>query len=325
MHNVTKRKILLVSDEGVADRELTMQLAACGYDTTITSLAEGAHLDGATGVALVLVDAASIGADVRKEIANVCHLRWAAPVLFVLHADEALSVAHDATTAAYSCMPRPRTDRELFLSIELEIARKERTTVVSEKENRFFSVSNDMLCFLNFSGHFAWLNAAWERTLGHTLDELMSKPFIEFVHPDDRERTLRQNAAVRAGGQARAFENRYMCKDGSYRWLHWNAAPHIGSQVIYSVARDITERKQAEAEREELLQALQKALAEVNSLREILPLCSYCRRVRDDENYWHTVEQYINTNTATRFSHSICPSCLESEVNPELDALERGQ
>ena len=53
----------------------------------------------------------------------------------------------------------------------------------------------------------------------------MSRPFIEFVHPDDRERTLAQNGEVRGGGQALGFENRYLCKDGSYRWLLWNAAP----------------------------------------------------------------------------------------------------
>ena len=60
------------------------------------------------------------------------------------------------------------------------------------------------------------------RTLGFTIDELRARPFIEFVHPDDRERTLRQNGDVRQGGRALGFENRYLCKDGSYRWLLWN-------------------------------------------------------------------------------------------------------
>ena len=91
------------------------------------------------------------------------------------------------------------------------------------------------------------------RTLGFTRDELMSKRFIEFVHPDDRERTLLQNHGVRGGGQARSFENRYMCRDGSYRWLLWNATPDPGRQVIYGVARDITEPKHAEDERDALV------------------------------------------------------------------------
>jgi hypothetical protein len=146
----------------------------------------------------------------------------------------------------------------------------------------------------------------------------MSRPFIEFVHPDDRERTLNQNATVRGGGQAVGFENRYLCKDGSYRWFRWNAAPDLGHSVIYSVARDVTEVKQAEEERERLVTELQDALAEVRTLQEILPICSYCRKIRDDENYWHTVEGYISEHTSTRFSHSICPSCMKIHVEPHL-------
>jgi PAS domain S-box-containing protein len=183
-------------------------------------------------------------------------------------------------------------------------------------EDAFFDVAIDMLCLLDFDGYFRRLNPAWEKTLGYTLEELMSRPFIEFVHPDDRERTLRQNAEVRAGGKALSFENRYICKDGSSRWLRWNAAPDAAHQGIYSVARDVTESKRASEEREQLVVELRAALAEVQTLRDILPICSYCRKIRDDENYWHTVEDYIGRHTATRFSHGICPHCLET--HPEL-------
>jgi PAS domain S-box-containing protein len=187
-------------------------------------------------------------------------------------------------------------------------------------EERFFAISIDMLCFLDFNGYFKRLNPAWERTLGFTTDELMSRPFIEFVHPDDRERTLNQNREVRGGGQALGFENRYRCKDGSYRWFLWNAASDVGARVIYSVARDVTDRKRAEEERERLVRQLQAALAEVRMLQKILPICSYCRKIRDDANYWHTVESYIGEHTDSRFSHGVCPTCYESELGREADA-----
>jgi PAS domain S-box-containing protein len=192
------------------------------------------------------------------------------------------------------------------------------TASIPDIGERFFEVSIDMLCFLDFNGYFKRLNPAWERTLGFTQEELMSKPFIEFVHPDDRERTLNQNAEVRGGGHALGFENRYLCKDGSYRWFRWNAASDRPEGVIYSVARDITEEKRAHLEREKLVAELQSALAEVKSLQEILPICSYCKRIRDDENYWHTVESYISDHTDSRFSHSICPSCMKTHVDPQL-------
>jgi PAS domain S-box-containing protein len=183
-----------------------------------------------------------------------------------------------------------------------------------ELEERFFDLSIDLLCMLDFRGHFMRLSPAWESTLGFTRAELMSQPFIEFVHPDDRGRTLQQNKDVRGGGHARSFENRYLCKDGSYRWLLWNAAPDTARHVIYGVARDVTERKRIEAERDALVRELQTALAEVKTLRGFLPICSYCKSIRDDENYWRSVEDYISTHTNTQFSHGICPSCYAKVV-----------
>ena len=195
---------------------------------------------------------------------------------------------------------------------------------IHELEGRFFDLSIDMLCCLDFSGYFRRLSPAWERTLGYTRDELMSQRFIEFVHPDDRERTLAQNGAVRGGGQAISFENRYRCKDGSYRWFHWNATPDLEARVIFSVARDITARKQAEEERDRLVGELQAALAEVKSLRAILPMCSYCQRIRDEDNNWHSLESYILQHTSSKFSHGYCPSCITTQVEPQLRALREG-
>ena len=180
-----------------------------------------------------------------------------------------------------------------------------------EFEDRFFTLSIDMLCIAHFSGYFLRLNPAWETTLGYSREELQSKRMFEFVHPDDRERTLEQNRIVRAGGQALGFENRYLCTDGSYKWLLWNARADLEHELIYSVARDITRRKQAENERERLVTELQDALAQVKELQEILPICMYCKNIRNDKDYWQSVETYISHHTRSRFSHGICPGCYD--------------
>lgn len=208
------------------------------------------------------------------------------------------------------------TDREVRAMAELALSRHEAAQAVREAD-AFFSVAIELFCFLDFNGYFKRLNPAWERTLGFTREEMMARPFIEFVHPDDRERTLAQNAIVRAGGQAVEFENRYLCKDGSFRWLVWNATRFTAGQVVYSVARDITVRKQAEAEKQRLMSELETSLAEVKELRGILPICSFCRKVRDDEYFWHTVESYIEVHTDSRFSHGVCPDCVKTHY-PEV-------
>jgi PAS domain S-box-containing protein len=214
------------------------------------------------------------------------------------------------------------SDRELALTLEMALCRDASARAVRDLES-FFAVSSDLFCFLDFGGYFRRLNPAWERTLGFTREELMSRRFIEFVHPDDRERTVAQNGAVRGGDNALGFENRYLCKDGSYRWLLWNSSPVDSAGVIYGVARDITARKLAEDERARLLAELQTTLAELKTLREILPICAYCRKIRDDQDYWSTVESYIARHTNTQFSHGICPHCMETVVEPQLAALER--
>lgn len=116
-----------------------------------------------------------------------------------------------------------------------------------ETGNRFIAMSVDMFCIVGFDGYFKSLNPSWKTTLGFTTEELMAKPRTSFIHPEDRAATDREIARLERGETTLAFENRYLCKDGSYKWLLWNAVSSPGQGVVYAVARDITNRKVAEA------------------------------------------------------------------------------
>jgi PAS domain S-box-containing protein len=116
-----------------------------------------------------------------------------------------------------------------------------------ETGNRFMELSVDLFCVAGFDGFFKNLNPSFEKTLGFTTNELMAKPYIEFIHPDDHPATVVEKDGLKAGKVTFAFENRYLCKDGSYKWLLWNAVSVSEQEAIYAVARDITERKRAEA------------------------------------------------------------------------------
>jgi len=109
--------------------------------------------------------------------------------------------------------------------------------------DQFFNVSLDLKCIVNTDAYFLRLNPAWERTLGYTLEELMAKRFLEFVHPDDLGRTREAVSTLASQQKVASFENRYRCKDGTYRWLEWSSASD--GKLIYAAARDVTERKQA--------------------------------------------------------------------------------
>jgi PAS domain S-box-containing protein len=115
-----------------------------------------------------------------------------------------------------------------------------------ETGNRFMNLSLDMHCTIGFDGLFRSLNPSWTRVLGFSTAELLSRPRMTFIHPEDQARTAVEFAHVQEGESAVAFENRYQCKNGEYKWLLWNAVCVPEKQVIYAVARDITKRKNAE-------------------------------------------------------------------------------
>jgi PAS domain S-box-containing protein len=116
----------------------------------------------------------------------------------------------------------------------------------TEELDRFFSVSLDLLCIADTGGYFRRLNREWENTLGYSLQEMEDSLFINYVHPEDVDRTLNELVLLANHENTLNFVNRYRCRDGSYRWLEWRAVP-IGN-LIYAAARDISNRKLAEQE-----------------------------------------------------------------------------
>ena len=120
-------------------------------------------------------------------------------------------------------------------------------TRAAEDLERIFDLSPDMICTAGFDGYFKKLNAAFQRTLGYTREELRAAPFLSFVHPADQTRTLNMAGELSKGGKVVLFENRYRCKDGSYRWFQWSSTPDLDQQLIYAVCRDVTEQRESAA------------------------------------------------------------------------------
>jgi two-component system cell cycle sensor histidine kinase/response regulator CckA len=111
----------------------------------------------------------------------------------------------------------------------------------------FFEMSLDLLCVAGFDGYFKRVNPSWTRTLGWSVEELFARPSIEFVHPDDREATLAARGRLRNGLSMGTLTNRYLCKSGEIRFLEWRSVAHMGRQLVYAAARDVTDQRHAEA------------------------------------------------------------------------------
>lgn len=135
----------------------------------------------------------------------------------------------------------------------------EKLKIAQEELERLFDLVPDLVCIASTSGYLMKINKAWKVTLGFTEEELLSEPFENFIHPDDVEPTRLEVARQIGGNTTINFINRYRTTEGLYKWLEWNATPMAGRSLLYAVARDITERKQAEDERRNLQIQLQQA------------------------------------------------------------------
>jgi PAS domain S-box-containing protein len=163
------------------------------------------------------------------------------------------------------------TQLELRRSIaDLSRAMHDRHVAESELD-QLFNLSVDMICVAGFDGYLKRINPAWERTLGMPAEELLAHPYLDFVHPDDRNATIAEAKRIGEGNALTSFENRYRCADGSYLWLLWNAMPSREQELVFAVGRDITMRKRAER-RLAAGYAITRVLAEAESLNAASPL-----------------------------------------------------
>ena len=135
-----------------------------------------------------------------------------------------------------------------FVAVKEDISDLKRS---EEERERFFSLSLDLQAIAGFDGYLKRVNPAFQATLGLTPEELLARPFLEFIYPDDRAATLTSVELLTTGRTQMDIESRCLCKDGSYRWIAWTAVPILEDEVFYMVGRDTTERRRAEQALEE--------------------------------------------------------------------------
>jgi PAS domain S-box-containing protein len=182
------------------------------------------------------------------------------------------------------------------------------------------------MALVAIDGQILMTNGAFLRLLGYTAEEIVTMTSRELTYPDDvaadveaMERLLRGEIV------AYQIEKRYYHKAGHLVWgqITRSVVRNAHGKPLFYIAQiqDIDERKRIEAEREALIMQLQAALDEVTKLRSILPICSYCKQIRNDADYWQSVESYIEENLGAMLSHSVCPDCYAAHIQPQIDEL----
>jgi PAS domain S-box-containing protein len=181
----------------------------------------------------------------------------------------AVAVRRESIRGAAAVMPWSILGAGLLLAglataLGVNAARRARA---QDELDRIFRLSSDPITVANFDGYFTRVNPAAERVLGYSEQELLARPYLELVHPDDREKTAAEAAELARGEKKTTltFENRFVRKDGSFRVLEWTTTPVVEDRLMYGVARDVTERREEEAE-------LARLAAEQAALRRVATL-----------------------------------------------------
>jgi PAS domain S-box-containing protein len=152
-----------------------------------------------------------------------------------------------------------------------------------------------------------YFNDRWLEFTGRTLEQERGNGWAEGVHADDLQRCLDIYTGSFARREIFEMEYRLRRHDGEYRWLLDRGVPYFAANGDFSgyigSCIDVNRRVEAEA----TVKAAQEA--ELAKLQELVPVCSWCRKVRKDGGFWEQIEQYVATNSLMRFSHGICPDC----------------
>ncbi len=198
-----------------------------------------------------------------------------------------------------------------------------------ESENRYrmlFERAGDAIFILDGeggkAGQIVAANQVAAEMHGYSVDELLTLNITDLDTPDNaREAPRRIRRALE--GEWIKVEIMHRKKDGTLFPVEISAGLlELGKhKYILAFDRDITERKRAEEEREKLILALQDALANVKTLKGLLPICAWCKKIRDDKGYWTKVETYIREHSDASFTHGICPECLKRESPETYDAV----
>jgi len=197
---------------------------------------------------------------------------------------------------------------------------------LEKSEERFRGLiesTSDWVWESDQNGIYTYASPKVRDLLGYEPEQMIGKTPFDFMPSDEAERVgglFRDIVESRESFDA--LENTNLHKDGRSVVLETSGVPvidKVGNLTGYrGIDRDITERKQAEEEKDRLLSELKDALSKVKTLGGLLPICSYCKKIRDDSGYYQQLESYIRDRTEADFSHGICPECAEEHF-PEMD------
>jgi PAS domain S-box-containing protein len=294
---------------------------------SVSRLTDGLNRLSEGGVTLVLLDLTLPDSDGMATFLEAYRRAPDTPIIVMTgREDETLALKALREGAQDYILKSELQPRTLVRAIHYGIERK-RGEEARARLAAIVESSNDAIIGLSLEGVVVSWNAGAETMFGHGFEEVIGRTsdvLAPPAAPNDMPAILEH---LKRGEFVKNFETVCLRKDGAQAHVAVSVSPIkssygkiIGASMI---ARNIDERKQAEAEREQLIAELQDALAQVSTLRGLLPICSCCKKIRDDQGYWTSVEVYVMAHSQAEFTHGICPEC-EREYRDQMGSEQLG-
>ena len=209
-----------------------------------------------------------------------------------------------------------------------KIRRTNRKLTLSERKYRsIFEHTGTAMMMITRDTNISMVNTGFEMLSGYRRDEVESKKsWQQFVHKADRKRMLayHKKRRVNEKGTPINYEFRFINKEGKERHVFITVGMIQGTDHSVASMIDITDRIRTEKEKEYLIAKLKDALNSIKTLKGLLPICSHCKKIRDDKGYWSQIETYIQKYSDAEFSHGICPDCAK-EHYPDLNIYDEDE
>jgi len=348
MKKLLKMHVLIIDDDPHSIKLMERILHKAGYNKTSTALSaqEGIKIISTAPPDLILLDIIMpemSGLRLCKKIKQDTATRDI-PVIMVTGFGDILdrNITRSFRVGATDYITKPIHRAEFLARIEAALRfkqhsdriakelerRKKAEEALKTSEKKLQSVMDaalDAIVMIDPQGNIALWNTAAESLFGYKAREVMGRDLHRLLSPDesvykDYEKGFADFQRTGTGAAInKVLEMTAVRRDGTHIPIELSVAVSLLEDQRYNVGivREISVRKQAEKEREQLIARLREAMQNIKQLKELLPICAACKKIRDDQGYWNEVEIYIEQHTDAKFSHGICPECMK-KLYPEL-------
>jgi PAS domain S-box-containing protein len=327
----THERILIAEDDGIIAARLRNFLTKLGYvvPAVVASGEEAVRQAAERRPELVLMDIRLAGDLDGIEAGGRIRADLGIPLIYMTAYMDDTLLQRAKRTEPYGYLVKPVQDRELRATVEVALYKHRMDRQLRESEERYRAVVSQAVDGITLfeveSGRLLEANSAFQRMLGYTAQEIPALTIYDVMEHGRAGANLDLSLVLK-NKQAALGERRFVRKDSALVDVDASASliTREARPVVCLVIHDITERKQAERQRESLMAELQEALSQVKTLSGLLPICASCKRIRDDQGDWQPIEAYIHERSNAEFTHSLCPTCIR-KLYPEYSQGDEGE